>query len=128
MSGPVSENGRPSLDTEAVSPEASYGEIKVCLAPRNEIKQTIKQKQTNKILQVDASMLDPSCLVPPTIPNTLGAEDIDKVQQLVNLESKQTNKQTNTIPNPLGAEDIDKVQLSFLLRMYAYIYESLNLG
>lgn len=32
------------------------------------------------ILQVDASMLDPSCLVPPTIPNTLGAEDIDKVK------------------------------------------------
>ena len=30
-------------------------------------------------------MLDPSCLVPPTIPNTLGAEDIDKVQ-LGNLE------------------------------------------
>ena len=25
-------------------------------------------------------MLDPSCLVPPTIPNTLGAEDIDKVK------------------------------------------------
>ena len=32
MSGPVSENGRPSLDTEAVSPEASYGEIKVCFS------------------------------------------------------------------------------------------------
>ena len=81
MSGPVSENGRPSLDTEAVSPEASYGEIKVCLAPRNEIKQTNIIKHTNnEFLQVDASMLDPSCLVPPTIPNTLGAEDIDKVQ------------------------------------------------
>ena len=26
-------------------------------------------------------MLDPSCLVPPTIPNTLGAEDIDKVRK-----------------------------------------------
>ena len=35
---------------------------------------------THDIFQVDASMLDPSCLVPPTIPNTLGAEDIDKVR------------------------------------------------
>ena len=34
---------------------------------------------TNSTPQVDPSMLDPSCLVPPSIPNTLGAEDIDKV-------------------------------------------------
>ena len=73
MSGPVSENGRPSLDTEAVSPEASYGEIKVCL-------ELSSGRTTDNVLQVDASMLDPSCLVPPTIPNTLGAEDIDKVR------------------------------------------------
>ena len=73
MSGPVSENGRPSLDTEAVSPEASYGEIKVCL-------ELSSGRTIDNVLQVDASMLDPSCLVPPTIPNTLGAEDIDKVR------------------------------------------------
>ena len=73
MSGPVSENGRPSLDTEAVSPEASYGEIKVCL-------ELSSGRTIDNVLQVDASMLDPSCLVPPTIPNTLGAEDIDKVK------------------------------------------------
>ena len=75
MSGPVSENGRPSLDTEAVSPEASYGEIKVCIQLT-----LIKWLAKWYLLQVDPSMLDPSCLVPPTIPNTLGAEDIDKVK------------------------------------------------
>ena len=73
MSGPVSENGRPSLDTEAVSPEASFGEIKVCL-------RWIVGIALSNGVKVDASMLDPSCLVPPTIPNTLGAEDIDKVR------------------------------------------------
>ena len=73
MSGPVSENGRPSLDTEAVSPEASFGEIKVCFC-------WIFVIVLSNGAKVDASMLDPSCLVPPTIPNTLGAEDIDKVR------------------------------------------------
>ena len=80
MSGPVSENGRPSLDTEAVSPEASYGEIKVCL-------ELSSWSMIINILQVDASMLDPSCLVPPTIPNTLGAEDIDKVKLNIGIAS-----------------------------------------
>ena len=80
MSGPVSENGRPSLDTEAVSPEASYGEIKVCL-------ELSTGRTIDNVLQVDASMLDPSCLVPPTIPNTLGAEDIDKVELNIGIVS-----------------------------------------
>ena len=80
MSGPVSENGRPSLDTEAVSPEASYGEIKVCL-------ELSSGRTIDNVLQVDASMLDPSCLVPPTIPNTLGAEDIDKVKLNIGIAS-----------------------------------------
>ena len=80
MSGPVSENGRPSLDTEAVSPEASYGEIKVCL-------ELSSGRTIDNVLQVDASMLDPSCLVPPTIPNTLGAEDIDKVKPNIGIAS-----------------------------------------
>ena len=79
MSGPVSENGRPSLDTEAVSPEASFGEIKVCFC-------WIVGIALSNGLQVDASMLDPSCLVPPTIPNTLGAEDIDKVRNRLYCE------------------------------------------
>ena len=30
-------------------------------------------------ISFDYTTLNPSCLVPPTIPNTLGAEDIDKV-------------------------------------------------
>ena len=32
-------------------------------------------------ISFDYTTLNPSCLVPPTIPNTLGAEDIDKVTQ-----------------------------------------------
>jgi len=60
----MSDNARPSLDTEAVSPdEGGYG----------------GHSEGFEEIQVDPSMLDPSCLVPPTIPNTLGAEDIDKV-------------------------------------------------
>ena len=43
-------------------------------------------------------MLDPSCLVPPTIPNTLGAEDIDKVIAAL------TNVPTMHGP-PLGTEE-----------------------
>ena len=30
-------------------------------------------------ISFDYTTLNPSCLVPPTIPNTLGADDIDKV-------------------------------------------------
>jgi len=59
----MSENARPSLDTEAVSADEGDG----------------GHSEGFEEIQVDPSMLDPSCLVPPTIPNTLGAEDIDKV-------------------------------------------------
>jgi len=70
MSGPVSDkphshgSSRPSLDTEAVSADEGGGD---------------NAEGGYEEIQVDVGMLDPSCLVPPTIPNTLGAEDIDKV-------------------------------------------------
>lgn len=68
---------RPSMDTEAVSGDEDNGGggfggfggggiIEYDDSAYEEIK-------------VDPSMLDPSCLVPPTIPGSLGAEDIDKV-------------------------------------------------
>ena len=38
-------------------------------------------------ISFDATTLNPSCLVPPTIPNTLGADDIDKVK-LINVRVK----------------------------------------
>ena len=34
-------------------------------------------------ISFDYTTLNPSCLVPPTIPNTLGADDIDKVMMVV---------------------------------------------
>jgi len=57
-------SSRPSLDTEAVSADEGGGD---------------NNEGGYEEIQVDLGMLDPSCLVPPTIPNTLGADDIDKV-------------------------------------------------
>lgn len=73
MSGPVSDkhgSSRPSLDTEAVSADEGGGDH----GDHGD-----NTEGGYEEIQVDTSMLDPSCLVPPTIPNTLGAEDIDKV-------------------------------------------------
>ena len=38
-------------------------------------------------ISFDYTTLNPSCLVPPTIPNTLGADDIDKVMTVMMIES-----------------------------------------
>jgi hypothetical protein len=61
-------SSRPSMDTEAVSgDEGSGGGVM-------EYEEAVYEE-----IKVDPAMLDPSCLVPPTIPGSLGAEDIDKV-------------------------------------------------
>ena len=53
---------RPSLDTEAVSADEGGGDT-----------------GGYEEIQFDPTTLNPACLEMPTIPNTLGAEDIDKV-------------------------------------------------
>ena len=64
------ESNRPSMDTEAVSGDEGSGGGGVV---------EYDEEAMFEEIMVDPSMLDPSCLVPPTIPGSLGAEDIDKV-------------------------------------------------
>ena len=63
---PVSEShggSRPSMDTEALSEDEAGG----------------GSQDGGLEVELDFSSLNPACLVPPTIPNNLGADDIDKV-------------------------------------------------
>ena len=56
-------DSRPSMDTEALSEDE------------------VEKEDAGGFEEIsfDYTTLNPSCLVPPTIPNTLGADDIDKV-------------------------------------------------
>lgn len=47
--------------------------------------ETVEKEDTGGFEEIsfDYTTLNPSCLVPPTIPNTLGADDIDKVMMIV---------------------------------------------
>ena len=47
--------------------------------------ETVEKEDTGGFEEIsfDYTTLNPSCLVPPTIPNTLGADDIDKVIMIV---------------------------------------------
>lgn len=47
--------------------------------------ETVEKDDTGGFEEIsfDYTTLNPSCLVPPTIPNTLGADDIDKVMMIV---------------------------------------------
>jgi len=110
MSGSVSDkpsnygSSRPSLDTEAVSADEGGGE---------------PTEGGYEEIQVDPSMLDPSCLVPPTIPNTLGAEDIDKVIAAL------TNVPDVKIPDGLLGGDVksERNSVSQERRQGDYSYE-----
>ena len=57
-------------------------------------------------ISIDYNTLNPSCLVPPTIPNTLGAEDIDKVIAAL------TNVPDVSVPDGLISGDKKREQRS----------------
>jgi hypothetical protein len=61
------------MDTEAVSGDEGSGGL------GGTLEMAEYEEAMYEEIKVDPSMLDPSCLVPPTIPGSLGAEDIDKV-------------------------------------------------
>ena len=62
-------DSRPSMDTEALSEDE------------------VEKEDAGGFEEIsfDYTTLNPSCLVPPTIPNTLGADDIDKVTRISDI-------------------------------------------